>query len=263
MLISGDLGFTVFGRFITYYGLFIVLGVAAGALLARFQCRKLNLVFENAVGLTCICGLCAIVGAKVLYIAVSIGQIDVSRLADPAYLSSLLAGGFVFYGGLLGALAGLPLAGALLSLDVRPYVNALAPALALGHGIGRLGCLAAGCCYGMPYDGPLAVVYDHSLAAPAHTPLFPVQLAEAVGEFAIAALLTYLVQRKGFAHAGTLYVALYAVMRFLLEFLRYDDAERGFMGFFSTSQWISLALLAVLALYAVRLRRASRARQAA
>ena len=66
-----------------------------------------------------------------------------------------MRGGFVFYGGLLGGLFGIYLGGKILKIPVWEYAQNTIPVIPLAHGFGRLGCLMAGCCYGVPYDGVL------------------------------------------------------------------------------------------------------------
>lgn len=248
--ISGDLVFQLFGRYtIGYYGLLILLGVAAAVALAHHQCRVHGKSFDEAVELTCVGGLCGLLGAKLLYLAVSFSSIDWARLfSDASYAAGLIGGGFVFYGGVLGALVGVALYGRLRKIDAWGLLNACAPCLPLGHAFGRVGCLVAGCCYGVPWDGPLAVMYDHSPLAPNGVALFPVQLAEALLNLVLAGVLVWACNRwrrpeRGACYGLVLYLLLYGVERFFLEFMRYDSAERGFLGPLSTSQWISLALV--------------------
>lgn len=249
MHISGDIGFQVLDKTVTFYGLFIVLGIAAGAVLAYVQARVHKQSFDNIALLACICGICGFLGAKLLYLIVSLPHIDASRLTDPVYLVQLASSGFVFYGGLIGALAGIPLSGKLFKFDAFSPANIVTPCLALGHGIGRFGCLVVGCCYGMPYDGPLSVVYDHSIAAPNGIPLLPVQLIEACCEFVLAAVLLVYVNKFRGRRAVAVYIGCYAVVRFVLEFFRFDDVERGMAAGLSTSQWISIALLAIIVIW--------------
>src|SRR5690349_11040002 len=135
--------------------------------------------------------------------------------------SSLQAGG-VFYGGLIAALVvawwymrktKLP---PLLTADV------FAPGIALGHGIGRLGCFSAGCCWGIECHRPWAVTFtDPASQAPLGKPLHPTQLYEAFAEFAIFAFLYWRIGRPH--RTGTiigLYLVLYSAARFLVEFFR-------------------------------------------
>lgn len=274
--ISGDLTFDVLGRPVGYYGLCIVAGLALALALAHHQCRVHGRSFDEVVELACVGGLCGLVGAKLLYLAVNAPLIDFGRLfSDGAYAAGLLGGGFVFYGGVIGGLAGAALYGRVRGIDVWGLLDVCAPCLPLGHALGRVGCLVAGCCYGVPWDGPLSVVYDHSPIAPDGVALFPVQAVEALCNLALAGVLAWAcncrLPRGGAAGAATsrdaaadlraprrgagappglaLYLLLYGVERFLLEFARYDAAERGMWGPLSTSQWISLALVAGSALY--------------
>lgn len=140
-----------------------------------------------------------------------------------------LGGGFVFYGGLLFALVYI-LGFCLLNRKFNwRHLAHLVPVLLFSHGLGRIGCFLAGCCYGK----------ESELFHARH----PVQLYEALSLIALSFLTGKLLkkdQREEFVMA--LYFLIYALLRFVLEFLR-DDTVRGFYGALSTSQWISLFLL--------------------
>ena len=136
--------------------------------------------------------------------------------------------GFTFYGGLLAGALFFVLAGArrLSSAQIWRTLNCAVIPLVLGHAIGRVGCFLAGCCYGT-FIGESAVRH-------------PTQLYEAAGLFAMAGVMsTRPLRSRDFL--VPLYLIAYALLRFMLEFLRGDD--RGFWHFLSTSQWISLALI--------------------
>jgi phosphatidylglycerol:prolipoprotein diacylglycerol transferase len=179
--------------------------------------------------------------------------------------STLRAGG-VFYGGII--------AGCLFALwyirvhklPVGKTFDVYAPALALGLGIGRLGCFAAGCDYGKPTTSFLGVVFtdpfSHEVAGtPLGVPLHPTQLYEALATFLIFGILVLCYRYKRYdGQIFLLYLALYAAARFLIEFLRGDE-DRGFLfgHLLSTSQFIALLTLAVAAGLAFQLR--SRPRQ--
>ena len=231
---------------ISSYGLFIVLGIAAGVLLGYILMRINHLKFDDFIQIVCFVGLGAMVGAKLLYLIVSWESIDFSRITDPEYFSALMGGGFVFYGGVFGGLLGLYLCGKILHIQVAVYARAAIPVIPVAHAFGRIGCAMAGCCYGVPYDGPGAVVYTESIAAPLNVPLFPVQAVEAAGNLAIAAVLCLYgeVCRRNSKNPKSLqvYLILYAVFRFALEYVRYDDSERGILLGLSTSQWISIVI---------------------
>ena len=231
---------------ISSYGLFIVLGIAAGVLLGYILMRINHLKFDDFIQIACFVGLGAMAGAKLLYLIVSWESIDFSRITDPEYFSALMGGGFVFYGGVFGGLLGLYLCGKILHIQVAVYARAAIPVIPVAHAFGRIGCAMAGCCYGVPYDGPGAVVYTESIAAPLNVSLFPVQAVEAAGNLVIAAVLCLYgeVCRRNSKNPKSLqvYLILYAVFRFGLEYVRYDDSERGILMGLSTSQWISIVI---------------------
>ena len=167
---------------ISWYGLFIVSGIAAGAFLGFILMRVNHLQFDDFIQIACFVGLGAMAGAKGLYLGVSWNSIDFTRITDSDYLSLLMGGGFVFYGGLFGGMIGLYLCGKILHICVSEYACNAIPVIPLAHAFGRMGCAFVGCCYGIPYDGPGAIVYKESIAAPMNVPLFPVQVVEAAGD---------------------------------------------------------------------------------
>jgi phosphatidylglycerol:prolipoprotein diacylglycerol transferase len=173
----------------------------------------------------------------------------------------LQAGG-VFYGGLIGALAVAWWYMRKMRLPLLRTSDVFAPGIALGHGIGRLGCFSAGCCWGVQCDRPWAVTFTDPAAnrlvgVPLGVPLHPTQLYEALAEFAIFAVL-YWRSRK--AHApGTiigLYLMLYSTARFIVEFFRNHEQGNLFGGPLDTSQVISLVLFAMGMRWVLRARAA-------
>jgi len=124
----------------------------------------------------------------------------------------------------------------------------MAPCFCLAHAGGRIGCLMAGCCYGMEYTGPCAVVLDG-------VSRLPTQPMEAIFLVILSGILTAIFLKK--TNRGTVtgwYMTLYAVWRFVIEFFR--DDFRGNVGTLSTSQFISLFIFALGIFLLVRSRRA-------
>ena len=196
----------------------------------------------------------AVIGAKLLYLLPLLPQLAADlpllRTAPNYLMAKYLSGGFVFYGGLLGGLAGAWLFCKQRRTSFAALGRDLVPALPLFHAFGRVGCFLAGCCYGIPAPvGWLGVTFPPSaVEAPSGVPLLPVQLYEAAGCVLLFLLLDHLVKCGWLGdRLLALYLALYALFRFLLEFLR-GDAVRGFLGPLSTSQVLSLAVLAVVLL---------------
>jgi phosphatidylglycerol:prolipoprotein diacylglycerol transferase len=161
-------------------------------------------------------------------------------------------GDIVFYGGLIGGVTAMLIFCKSFKIPILPIADMFAPALAVAHGFGRIGCFFGGCCYGIQVDPshPFAVVFPPfeittQAGVPTGVPLLATQLIEAGSLFIIATILTILYKKtagKGLTVCA--YGILYSILRFTLEFFRGDHA-RGIYGPFSTSQYISMALFAV------------------
>lgn len=239
-------------KIISPYGLCGALGVLTGIVYLFLICRKTKADFEDMLYVYVWSAAGAMVGAKLLYLVINIGLI--ARLISlggytlPQIAKAFLQGGFVFYGGLFGAMAAAVISARYFDIDVVPTLQLLIPAMPLAHAFGRLGCHIVGCCYGCETHGTLHIVYEASEFAPAGVPLFPVQIVEAGGDIVIFLILMILFNK---ADILWLYMVLYAALRFTLEFARGDTA-RGIYGPLSVSQWISLAVLAVCVLRKVR-----------
>lgn len=167
------------------------------------------------------------------------------------------AGGLVYYGGLVFATLGAIVLLKRDRFDIWKAADLSAPGISLGLGFGRIGCLLAGCCFGPPSNGSLALIFPrHSPASEAQVkakllshvslpslPVHPAQVYESLASLAVAAFcLAWVHSRKRYDGEVFLwFLGLYGLVRFALEFLRAD--ERGSAGGLSTSQVISLALL--------------------
>jgi phosphatidylglycerol:prolipoprotein diacylglycerol transferase len=144
-------------------------------------------------------------------------------------------------------------------LGLWTTADLFAPGIALGHVLGRLGCLLAGCCYGRPTDAPWAITFTNPLASanvgtPLGIPLHPTQVYDAGAELLILALLLA-TERRGRPFAGRtfwLYMLLYGLSRFVIEFYRGDD--RGILMGVSTSQAVSLLVVPAAVFMLLRLR---------
>jgi phosphatidylglycerol:prolipoprotein diacylglycerol transferase len=233
------LHFGTYDRPFYTYGACVVLGLAVGVLVAVARARRYGLgrFDELAVGLLGIAG--GIAGAVGLYVIVHARDF----LADPSLLRSP---GLVFYGGVGGGAAAIALYCRKFGVPLASAGDAGAPGLALGHAVGRVGCLMGGCCYGRPCAAgfPLGVELHGALR-------HPVQLYEAAGLALLCVLLLALSppldRRRGALTAC--YLGGYALLRLATEGFRGDDLERGFVwpGVLSTSQAIAIAMLLIAA----------------
>jgi phosphatidylglycerol:prolipoprotein diacylglycerol transferase len=237
------------------YGVLVALAFLVALWVIARLARRAGLNSDAVVNLGILCGLSAIVGAKIMMFLVDIPY----YARNPGEIFSLetLQAGGVFYGGLIAALIVAVVYMRRHHLPALPTADVFAPGIALGHGIGRLGCFAAGCCYGLPTRLPWGVRYTDPLSQVARDylglPLHPTQLYESAAEFLIFGILYWRIRRQ---HAPgaiiSLYLILYSTARFLVEFVRYHDQPNPFGGPLNTSQWISLALAALGAAWFIR-----------
>src|SRR5262252_5012253 len=233
------------------YGVLLAAAYLLGLQLARARAKSRGLDANRVLDLGIYIIISALAGAKLLLLVTDFK----SFTADPRELLTLARSGGVFYGGLIVAVVVALWYIRRVGLPLWTTCDVFAPGIALGHVIGRLGCFFAGCCFGRPTNVPWAITFTNPFAAanvgtPLNVPLHPTQLYEAGAELLILIFLL-VTEKKGRMFAGRtfwLYMLLYAIARYVIEFYRGD--ERGTVGPFSTSQFISLLLapLAVLML---------------
>jgi phosphatidylglycerol:prolipoprotein diacylglycerol transferase len=162
-------------------------------------------------------------------------------------------GGLVFYGCIVGGLAGSLLYWARHPFPFRPMADAVAPALALGAALGRVGCLLNGCCFGGPSDLPWAIRFPPGSipwlrqvagglipdSATASLPIHPTQVYSAIDGLVLLALLSaYYPRRRRDGEVMALLMVTYPVTRFLIEGVRGD--EGAFLAGLTMSQGISV-----------------------
>jgi phosphatidylglycerol:prolipoprotein diacylglycerol transferase len=230
------------------YGLLVSLGVLVGLWISVRNSAKQGIDPENAWNFGILVVLSGIVGAKILYI-INDWSTYVAHPREIFSLSTLQAGG-VFSGGLIGALIAAVWFIRKHHMPALATCDAFAPGLALGHAIGRIGCFAAGCCYGKPTTHFWGVTFTNPLASalvgtPLGVPLEPTQLFESAVELANFFILMWMLKRKKFdGQVFAAYVMLYGVARYFLEFIR-DDPGRGsvFGGIMTGTQLISICLV--------------------
>ena len=162
-------------------------------------------------------------GAKLLLLVT-----DFRTFTDnPRELLSLARSGGVFYGGLILAVSVALWYIRRIGLPLWTTCDVFAPGIALGHVVGRLGCLFAGCCYGKPTSVPWAITFTDPFAAtnvgtPLNVPLHPTQIYEAGAE-ALILLVLLVTERRGRPYPGRtfwLYILLYSISRYVIEIYR-------------------------------------------
>ena len=192
-----------------------------------------------------------VIGARILYVLQNWSDFRIR----PEEIIRIDHGGLVFYGGFFGAVLAVGLYCRWKKLPVDEVADLAAPVLPLAHAVGRIGCFLNGCCFGKPFShfphvqylpGSDVQLVQHvkGLCPPdsaAPLPVFPIQLAASLSNLAIFALLMFLekrVKRRGQLFA--LYMILYSLARFLIEFGRGDYLT--YLGPFTPAQVVCLGL---------------------
>lgn len=274
------------------YGVLVVIGFLLALQVAYLQAKRLGRYADEVMDFAFWALVGGVLGARILYIVVEARDyfyehpwVEVQQLGiHIPRLFALWEGGLVYWGGAIGGFVALLVYAQRHRISIPVFADLIVLGLPLGQAFGRLGCVAAGCCYGKPVyhldagkvvsDLPFALRFPpDSLAYPSlfqsgtweqkqlmlklgsTLPLFPSQLAESFGCLLLFFILLWIAPRKWF-HGQLLlcYAIGYSVMRFLLETLR-GDAARGFVsGILSTSQFISLSVvfLCIVAIFWIR-----------
>lgn len=234
--------------FLPTYGFLVSLGVLIGLWISVRNSERMGINGDKAWNLGILVVLCGIIGAKVLYV-VNEWSYYTAHPGEIFSIATLQAGG-VFSGGLIAAFAAAAWYVWRNQMPALGACDAFAPGLALGHSIGRIGCFAAGCCYGKPTHHFWGVTFTNPLAStitgtPLHIPLEPTQLFESAVELANFFFLMWLLKHRKFdGQVIGAFMFIYGVARFFLEFIR-DDPGRGsvFGGAMSGTQLIAIGLV--------------------
>ncbi len=233
--------------FLPMYGVLVALAFLAGITVTTRLGKRAGLKAEPLTNLAIYCALAGMAGAK-LFMFLFDWQVYSQNPGMIFSLSTLQAAG-VFQGGLLAALLTAAWYVRRNKLPGLLTADTFAPGVALGHAIGRLGCFAAGCCWGKECDRAWAVTFTSKSAndltgVPLFVPLHPAQLYEAFAEFLTFAILYwyFLKPHRDGAVIGW-YLVLSSVSRFGIEFWRHHEQALPFGLPLSITQWIALATM--------------------
>lgn len=218
------------------YGLFVAAGFLLGIGWSMREARErgLNPDLLSDLGFYIILG--AILGARLLYVLIN----PTYFWNNPMEIFMFWKGGLVFSG---GAILATFMGWAFLKIkkqDPWRWMDTLAPGIGLGEAIGRIGCLAAGCCYGDVCDLPWAVTFFHPESlAPLHMPLHPTQLYHSLAGLAcFAATLALKTRLRGSGQLMGVFLVLFGAFRYVIELFRAD--YRGDLGPLSVTQLIAM-----------------------
>ena len=235
----------LFSLKIPSYGLMMALALITAVIISYIRVKKAGLDQDIFTSLAIVAVISGLVCAYLLYLFVTYPISEIWESIKTGSFAVFKNGGLVFYGavigGGLGAFIYLKLIKKQRFLD---YASVIVPTIPLAHAIGRVGCFLAGCCYGKVIDTPISVIYTNPIGgAPVGVPVFPIQLVESACNLVVFAVLM-LFTAKQLKRRGVmfLYMVLYGIERFILEYYRYDEIRGIFLGL-STSQWISILMV--------------------
>jgi phosphatidylglycerol:prolipoprotein diacylglycerol transferase len=234
------------------YGFMLMLAFLAATAVATRLARQRGIAPEYVLDLTASVLVAGILGARLLYVA-----LNLSYFRDhPGHVLRLWEGGLSFHGGLAGGL----IAGLIFcrrrGISFLRMGDVVAPALALGYAIGRIGCFLNGCCYGAPTDLPWACrFHDPPITGPLTPPSHPTQIYASIINLGIFALLLTIARRQR-APGQVLwsYLLFYAIYRFGIEFLRKGATAQVLAAGLTHSQWASIAMVLIAGAVLMRLR---------
>ena len=229
--------FELFGIQIKSYGLMSARGIIVAASLFINKGKKRGYDEDSLLNLIICAVIGGILGGKGLFIITEIKDI----IKEPSILLNF-GYGFVVYGAIGGGALAMYLYCRRKKWNLIEMLDITVPGLAIAQGFGRIGCFLAGCCYGAQTDLPIGVVFPQGSLAPAGIHVHPTQIYSSVFDFILGFLLLYYGKKKRVnGKVVGMYLMIYSIGRFCVEFLRNDP--RGSVGVLSTSQFIAIFTL--------------------
>lgn len=243
----------VFNFIISTYAFFALIGSLSAAIFLFFRMERFDIDFGTLIFYIVFGVAGLLLGSRIMFVISRIPEL-IGNFSMSKLIMYIFNGGIVFYGGLFGVLTAIKVCAKIKKHNSRKMFNFFTLAFPLFHMWGRIGCFFGGCCYGKAWDWGFAMAFDPE------TVRIPVQLIESMCNIIIfIVLMIYEAQSKNkYLSLLPVYLVLYSVCRFFLEFFR-GDSERGLWGVLSTSQVI--ALIVLLCCFVFRLREKMRARK--
>lgn len=231
------------------YGLFVALGFIAAIWFTKRNAKFYAVSDQIVSDLFFTVLISALAGARILYVLINIDAYK-GNLLD---VFKVWNGGLVFFGGFIGGALGAIIFLRIKKMDIWKTADVISPGLALGHSVGRFGCLFAGCCYGKSCSLPIAQTFTNpDSLAPLNIPLHPTQLYMIASNFVLFLILLAIQRRKRFNGMVFLsYIMLYSVFRSIIEFFRGDFRGNFFFDFLSLSQGIGLLISFIALIFMV------------
>lgn len=225
---------------ISSFGVFIAIAFMVGLYFARIEMARRKIDPDIAYDLVIVLAITSLIGARTFYV---VGHWNDYYAANPYDIIAIWKGGLIFYGGLLGGALGTFALARYRKIDIMRLADCLAAPLSIGVAIGRIGCFLYGCCFGVASTSFFALHFPGNGLAGTY---IPTQLVEMVWGFAMfGAIYLWLERKFEFKTDGSvflIYLLMYSVGRFFVEFARYTAWH--LFGVFSFAQLISIAIAA-------------------
>ncbi|HOY62713.1 MAG: Prolipoprotein diacylglyceryl transferase [bacterium ADurb.Bin236] len=220
------------------YGVMLAVAFLFGLALLVREGRRYKFSSDDMLDMTIYIIISSIIGARIMYILLSIGDYS----TDPLGALKIYEGGLSQHGGVIGGFAGLALFGWRKKYSIAALCDAAAPPLVLGSAIARWGCFLNGCCYGAPWNGPFAVVFP-SLGD--GLPRHPAMLYDSFLHFALLGAMFALrrFKRKD-GDMVAFYLIGFAILRFITEIFRSGNTGVAVVGTITIAQLVSIPLIA-------------------
>jgi phosphatidylglycerol:prolipoprotein diacylglycerol transferase len=229
--------FEIFGIQVKSYGLMIAIGIIVASALFINKGKHKGFDEDHLLNLIIFAVMGGMLGGKGLFIITEFTDI----IKDPKILLNF-GYGFVIYGAIGGGALAIYLYCRKKGWNVIKMLDMTVPGLAIAQGFGRIGCFLAGCCYGAETTLPIGVEFPEGSLAPTGVYVHPTQIYSSIFDFLMGFLLLYYSKKeRQQGKVMGLYLIIYSVGRFLVEFLR--DDPRGNVGVLSTSQFIAIFTL--------------------
>ncbi len=225
------------------YGFLIALGFIVATQVMQFNAKRSGIDADKIQDLIFFGLVIGFIGARFVFVLTRFSYF----MDNPLDIFKVWEGGLVFYGGPLFTIPFIVWFARKHKFPIWKTLDCLTPGLVVAHAFGRLGCLAAGCCYGRPTGTDYGIVLNSELVDPAlrGIHLHPTQIYESVSLFILFAGLMVLFKRRRFdGQVALVYLMTYPIIRSIIEIYR-GDTIRGFVidGILSTSQFISVLVL--------------------
>ncbi len=226
------------GSFNLYtYGLFVALGFFTAMQVSKINAKPHDISAETITDIFFVIFASALVGSRLLYVLINFSEYKNNLIG----IFQIWNGGLVFFGGFVAVCAACLIYFKKKNLPILKTADIISPGIAVGHAIGRIGCLFAGCCYGKVCEWPIAIKFTNSDSlAPLHVFLHPTQIYSIISNLAVFLALLWLQKRKKKfdGRVFLIYIILYSLLRSIIEFFRGDFRGDFIFDFISMSQGI-------------------------